>query len=303
MRGQLLQINEENAEVIPFEKGEELLADRNNRTSPLLWMHLEHSSPEEWGNLLTTLKLRDEDKTYAMQSRHFPQATELAVGGLVLRMPLRISSNGVKKEDRVRYLTVLMLPQLLISRIQGQTPLLTKAGNRLLEDEQPAITSSAELLLYLLEVILETEVNHLLLARNGVAHLASAAEKDIDRLDNRKLARFHRRVGILAGQAEEKLFCLTLLASLLARGKAFDSMRLADSRSRQQTEQRLRVLTIISGVFMPLTFITGFYGMNFPSMPFLESKWASGSSSAACWDWEPGLSSFSESAAGLTRAC
>ena len=128
------------------------------------------------------------------------------------------------------------------------------------------------------------------------------AENDIDRLDNRKLARFHRRVSILAGQAEEKLFCLTLLASLLARGKAFDSMRpgiteqvdahkhllrslervqdriselmrLTDSRSRQQTEQRLRVLTIISGIFMPLTFITGLYGMNFPSMPFLENRW------------------------------
>ncbi len=302
MRGQLLQINEENAELIPFEKGEALLADRNNRTIPLLWMHLEHASPEEWGNLLTTLKLRDEDKTYAMQTRHFPQAAELAVGGLVLRMPLRISRNGVKKEDRLRYLTVIMLPQLLISRIQGQTSLLKRAGNRLLEDEQPAITSSAELLLYLLEIILETEVNHLLLARNGVAHLAAAAENDIDRLDNRKLARFHRRVSILAGQAEEKLFCLTLLASLLARGKAFDSMRpgiteqvdahkhllrslervqdriselmrLTDSRSRQQTEQRLRVLTIISGIFMPLTFITGLYGMNFPSMPFLENRW------------------------------
>lgn len=50
-------------------------------------------------------------------------------------------------------------------------------------------------------------------------------------------------------------------------------MQLADSHSREQAEQRLRVLTIISGVFMPLTFITGFYGMNFPRMPFMESEW------------------------------
>lgn len=301
MHGQLLQLNEEKAEVIPLEKHKDFLTSKNDPDIPLHWLHLEHSSPEEWADLLTALKLRDDDKAYAMQTRHFPQAAELTVGGLVLRLPLRMPGNGISG-DKVQYLTILMLPRLLISRIQGQTPVLDKAGNRLREEEQPAIAGAPDLLLYLLEVILETEINNLLIARNGVEHLAGLAENDLGRLDSRKLVRFRRRVGLLAGQAEEKLFCLTLLASLLARGSAFSAMRsgitgqvdahnhllrslqrvqerlddltqLADSRSREQAEQRLRVLTIISGIFMPLTFITGFYGMNFPGMPFMENKW------------------------------
>ena len=252
MRGQLLKINEERAELISLENRMELPVDGKGQNGPLFWMHLEHSSSEEWEDILTMLKLSSDDKACAMQTRHFPHAAGLSAGGIVLRMPLRIPGKGISA-NAIQYLTVVMLPRLLI-------------------------------------------------ARNGVEHLASAAETDLNKLDARKLARFRRRVGHLAGQVEEKLFCLTLLASLLARDRTFGPMRsgiteqidahnhllrslqrvqerinelmqLADSHSREQAEQRLRVLTIISGVFMPLTFITGFYGMNFPRMPFMESEW------------------------------
>jgi magnesium transporter len=34
----------------------------------------------------------------------------------------------------------------------------------------------------------------------------------------------------------------------------------------------MKVLTIISTIFIPLTFIVGVYGMNFENMPELQSK-------------------------------
>ena len=34
----------------------------------------------------------------------------------------------------------------------------------------------------------------------------------------------------------------------------------------------MKLLTIISTIFMPLTFIAGIYGMNFKFMPELDSK-------------------------------
>jgi magnesium transporter len=34
----------------------------------------------------------------------------------------------------------------------------------------------------------------------------------------------------------------------------------------------MKVLTIISTIFMPLAFITGLYGMNFDNMPELHTK-------------------------------
>ena len=42
----------------------------------------------------------------------------------------------------------------------------------------------------------------------------------------------------------------------------------------QTTNQRLRVLTIISAIFLPLTLIAGIYGMNFQNMPELDESYA-----------------------------
>jgi magnesium transporter len=36
----------------------------------------------------------------------------------------------------------------------------------------------------------------------------------------------------------------------------------------------MKVLTVISTIFIPLTFITGIYGMNFRHMPELEWRWS-----------------------------
>jgi magnesium transporter len=35
----------------------------------------------------------------------------------------------------------------------------------------------------------------------------------------------------------------------------------------------MRVLTVISSIFIPLTFIAGVYGMNFEHMPELHTRW------------------------------
>ena len=40
------------------------------------------------------------------------------------------------------------------------------------------------------------------------------------------------------------------------------------------TERRVRVLTILSAVFLPLTFLAGVYGMNFANMPELDEGYA-----------------------------
>ncbi|MDP4826179.1 MAG: magnesium and cobalt transport protein CorA, partial [Flavobacteriales bacterium] len=44
--------------------------------------------------------------------------------------------------------------------------------------------------------------------------------------------------------------------------------------SSNQMNQVMKVLTVISTIFIPLTFITGLYGMNFEYMP--ELKWKYG---------------------------
>jgi magnesium transporter len=40
-----------------------------------------------------------------------------------------------------------------------------------------------------------------------------------------------------------------------------------------RTNEVMRVLTVISSIFIPLTFVAGVYGMNFHHMPELDSRW------------------------------
>jgi magnesium transporter len=41
----------------------------------------------------------------------------------------------------------------------------------------------------------------------------------------------------------------------------------------QKTNQVMRILTVFSAFFLPLTFIVGIYGMNFEGMPELDKPW------------------------------
>ena len=50
-------------------------------------------------------------------------------------------------------------------------------------------------------------------------------------------------------------------------------MNLYMSFSAQKTNDVMKVLTIFSVFFMPITFIAGLYGMNFQHMPELSLHW------------------------------
>jgi magnesium transporter len=45
------------------------------------------------------------------------------------------------------------------------------------------------------------------------------------------------------------------------------------SLASQKTNDVMRILTVFSAFFLPLTFIVGVYGMNFHYMPELDAKW------------------------------
>jgi magnesium transporter len=45
------------------------------------------------------------------------------------------------------------------------------------------------------------------------------------------------------------------------------------SLASQKTNQVVRLLTLFSAFFLPLTFVVGVYGMNFTNMPEIESPW------------------------------
>jgi magnesium transporter len=46
-----------------------------------------------------------------------------------------------------------------------------------------------------------------------------------------------------------------------------------DSMQTNKTNETMKILTLVSTIILPLTFITGLYGMNV-ALPFQEAAWA-----------------------------
>jgi magnesium transporter len=51
-------------------------------------------------------------------------------------------------------------------------------------------------------------------------------------------------------------------------------LELYHSHQNMKMNQVMKVLTIITTIFVPLTFVVGVYGMNFEHMPELHYPWA-----------------------------
>ncbi|MFM7661687.1 MAG: magnesium/cobalt transporter CorA, partial [Bacteroidota bacterium] len=65
--------------------------------------------------------------------------------------------------------------------------------------------------------------------------------------------------------------CLTVLEEIDANKQILDGMNnLYYASQGQRMNEIMKVLTIVSSIFIPLTFIVGVYGMNFKHMPELE---------------------------------
>ncbi|MEQ8336634.1 MAG: CorA family divalent cation transporter, partial [Cyclobacteriaceae bacterium] len=52
-----------------------------------------------------------------------------------------------------------------------------------------------------------------------------------------------------------------------------DLMDLQQSNQNNERNNVMKTLTVVSAIFIPLTFLAGLYGMNFHYMPELDYKW------------------------------
>jgi magnesium transporter len=73
---------------------------------------------------------------------------------------------------------------------------------------------------------------------------------------------------------EIKDLCLTLIEGCDSLSSALDSStNLFFSVQGHKMNQVMKTLTVVSTIFIPLTFIAGVYGMNFENMPELGWKY------------------------------
>lgn len=139
---------------------------------------------------------------------------------------------------------------------------------------QPALSLTKELDDYEAEIFLKQEVPNALQGLYFLKRKASAAKqlllltRDILTMLRRQMATTD--TSLLQDTQDLQVKVETLYQQLDAG--ATNLMNLYLSLSSQRTNEAMRVLTVFSAFFLPLTFIAGIYGMNFNYMPELTWK-------------------------------
>ncbi len=141
---------------------------------------------------------------------------------------------------------------------------------------QPALALNRELDDYEAEIFLKKEVPNALQGLYFLKRKASVARqllmltRDILTMLRRQTAAGTADAMLMQDTQDLQTKVETLYQQLDAA--ATNLMNLYLSLSSQRTNEAMRVLTVFSAFFLPLTFIAGIYGMNFQFMPELTWK-------------------------------
>lgn len=139
--------------------------------------------------------------------------------------------------------------------------------------DKPATDLSNELDFYESQVMMKSGRRDHVQALYLIKHKASVCHKVLLLMGepiNHQRAKKHEQSAV-QDLRDQYLKMLTLYNQVL--DDVNNLMHLSMSISSKRTNEIMRVLTIFSVFFMPLTFIVGIYGMNFKFMPELNQKW------------------------------
>ena len=215
---------------------------------------------------------------------------------------IEIPINQPQPYGRVSYLSVIFLPNLLITIRQGNMPSMDEIS-KLLQNHPFMYESSLRALIYhVLNYFIGQELTSIRLLREQVDELTHAFEMDAAAVEVEQVAALRRQVGSLSDISEDRFYSLKSFTSVrsdtleIGAEKPYLNDLISDAEysfrmiqrledrlqdlhgdfqlmAHDETEKRLRILTIISAVLLPLTLISGIFGMNFDYMDFLHWRY------------------------------
>ncbi|WP_116305987.1 magnesium transporter CorA family protein [Nitratidesulfovibrio sp. HK-II] len=260
----------------------------------VVWQDVATHSRDDLGRFLAPYELPDDVTEACLAPRRYPEVSVFPAG-IMVHLPTRHAWEA----QHGRYLTVLCLPGRMITLHDEEIPLLDRLVQMIRSGNAPLQASVQALLIFLLDACIDANVHFYMEARSRVEQLAEMLDDTPDAVTPDDILPLKRAITRLSIQFEDQFYCLATLQTLqatalpltsqreglrdimdnqnhLARSQARLEMRLRDLYQfcllvlQRRTDHRIRVLTVLTAVCMPLTVIAGIYGMNFRHMPELD---------------------------------
>ena len=262
------------------------------------WLDIEAPEEEELNALLEPLKVDPE----LLRARLEPGSGffgEILEKLLFVRVPTQASGSG----DDLTPISLLCLPTTLVTIHQEPVPAISDLALRL-EGRIRLKSATTSALVY--QVIARLVIENFFAftaCRQKHDALSKQLIEDSDSVEPEDLFTLRRQIANIGDANEDHAFCVDVLqkvgsasfsaADQLEHFQDLDRTLGRHQRSMDRLEEnvkelhqqfllaiqdrtgnRLKILTILSAVFLPLTLIAGIYGMNFENMPELDDRYA-----------------------------
>ena len=270
----------------------------NARHTPPLWLDLQQASAAEEQQLLQDLGIAATMAEDFSKSRHPPKFE--AVGDFNLLILRAYADADFSELTESAQLNLLFCQDILITKLHcRQQPLCSQLQPQL---AKPSANQISDWVKQLTLIVAASYLEKLLVFEDELGELEDRMlHKGNDELMTmmmryrsvlRKVSRNLAYQKDLFADAlfEEqhsllRRFALADLRDFYEKFERLHSMtemyydQLSDlvqgylSTTSHQINERMKVLTMVSSIFIPLTFVAGIYGMNFSNMPELELEW------------------------------
>ena len=256
-----------------------------------IWIDVAEATSDELRQFLAPLKLHPLQMVHCLDADIDPGVLSFT-DSILMEYPAAFDRNSAEPA----YLSILLQAQLLVTIRHGLMPALDDLLDNVTIGSSPPIQHLPQIIYLILDQFADLNVDAQIEIRDQIQHLAKLLLENPNKIDSQELTLLRSQIGNLISLIENQLYCVSRLAAtdlealrephrkayiqdlvseaeIAQRGVYRLEARLNDLYHDYQmlgsdrVEKRLRLLTIVSAITLPLGLVAGLLGMNVGGVP------------------------------------
>lgn len=270
---------------------------RAGRRRGEIWFDIQEANPEELRNFLAPLDLHPLQLSRCLDSVDDPGVVSFGKS-VLMEYPAAFDQKSASRA----YLTILLKGPALVTARHGPMPALDEMVRSLTGDRAPKVVHLPQLLYLILDQFADLNVDAQIAIRDHILRLTRSMAETPQGIDPRELSGVRWQVENLVSLIEDQSYCISSLnasdnaelsdphrrayiqdlvseTEIAQRGVYRLESRVSDLYNdfqvagNDRVERRLRLLTIVSAITLPLGLIAGLLGMNVGGLPGSTLSW------------------------------
>jgi len=255
------------------------------------WFDVQDAGPEELRGLLTSLDLHPLQLTRCLDSVNNPGVISFGKS-LLMEYPAAFDRDSTN----LAYLTILLQNRVLVTIRHGAMRALDDLVHNLMGETAPPLLHLPQIIYIILDQFSDLNVEAQVTLRDQILLVSNTLAENPSAVSPSDLSRLRGQVENLLSLVENQLYCISGLnacdnetlqdphrkaymqdllseTEIMQRGLYRLETRVRDlyndyqAAGNERVEKRLRLLTIVSAITLPLGLLAGLLGMNVGGIP------------------------------------